>query len=356
MRYWKMRAALLSVAIGLVGVGSAGAALPAPTGEVMYDTLDYTGPGAVNTLLTGIRGDYIVGLYTTSSNASRGLIYDRVARTWTQLDVVIAGVPAASTSPYGPDPVTGGLHVVGSYKLAGSSLDHGFYYDSTKPPGSAFVLLDYPSTPQSTTLNTIPHSIYGNNVVGNYDTSLKTGNAFLYNIETQTYRNINKPNDSRFNPTFSTTAYGIWENHVAGSYTNLTGTHAYLHNLTTGVFTKYDYPGAILTHFDGITSNNAGAFNYTGDYLLGRKLIAFFFDGKTYTTLNYPGSVVTSGNSVYDWTVVGVYTDTSGVVHGYIATVPQSQRVPFTFQWFVDRLKDAYSNAIRVVVRSIFGR
>jgi hypothetical protein len=352
----KMRAAMLSAVIGLVCVGSASAALPAPTSELTYETLDYTGPGAVNTFLTGIRGDYIVGLYMPSSNVSRGLIYQRSTQTWTQLDVVIDGVPAPSTSPYGPDPVTGGLHVVGSYKLAGSSLDHGFFYDSRKPLGSAFVLLDYPSTAQSTTLNTIPHSIYGNNVVGNYDTSLKTGNAFLYNIQTQTYRTINKPNDSRFNPTVSTTAYGIWENHVAGSYTNLTGTHAYLHNLTTGVFTKYDYPGAILTHFDGITSNNAGAFNYTGDYLLRRTLTAFFFDGKTYTTLDYPGSVVTSGNSVYDRTVVGVYTDTGGVVHGYIATVPQSERVPFTFQWFMDRLKEALNNVIRIVVRSVFGR
>jgi subtilase-type serine protease len=194
MRCWMLRIAFLSMALGFIDVAPADAAPPT---EVSYATLDYKGPGAINTFLTGIRGQYIVGLYTTSSNASHGLIYDVTTQTWKQLDVYVGGVAVPSTSPYGPDPVTGG-----------SSLDHGFYYDSTKPLTSAFVYLDFPSTSQATTLNTIPHSIYGNQIVGNYDTSLKTGNAFLYNISTKTYTNIDKPNDSRLNPTLSTTAYG----------------------------------------------------------------------------------------------------------------------------------------------------
>ncbi len=352
MRCWMLRIAFLSMALDFIDVAPADAAPPT---EVSYATLDYKGPGAINTFLTGIRGQYIVGLYTTSSNASHGLIYDVTTQTWKQLDVYVGGVAVPSTSPYGPDPVTGGLHVVGSYKLAGSSLDHGFYYDSTKPLTSAFVYLDFPSTSQATTLNTIPHSIYGNQIVGNYDTSLKTGNAFLYNISTKTYTNIDKPNDSRLNPTLSTTAYGIWENHVAGSYTNLTGTHAYLHDLTTGVFTAYDYPKAILTHFDGLTGNGAEAFNYTGDYLSAGMLTAFFFDGTRYTTLKYPGSVITSGNSVYDRTVIGVYVDTTGLVHGYVARVPLSQSAPCTMPWLLETISDAYNRILRTLPQTIFG-
>jgi subtilase-type serine protease len=352
MRHWIMQTALLSVVVGTACATIANAA--PPTG-VSYVTLDYKGPGAVNTFLTGIREEYIVGLYTTSSNASHGLIYNRLTQTWKQLDVYVGGVAAPSTSPYGPDPVTGGLHVVGSYKLAGSSLDHGFYYDSTQALASAFVYLDYPSTSQGATLNTIPHSIYGNQIVGNYDTSLKTGNAFLYNIGTKTYRNINKPNDSPFNPTLSTTAYGIWENHVAGSYTNLTGTHAYLHDLSTGIFTIYDYPKAILTHFDGLTGNGVEAFNYTGDYLAGGMLTAFFFDGTSYSSLKYPGSVIASGNSVYDRTVIGVYVDTTGLVHGYVASVPPSQSIPGTTQWLLDSIINAYNKFVSTLPNTIFG-
>lgn len=347
MRYRMLRAAVIVSALCFVATTPADAAGPVLPPRVSYATLDYHGPGAVNTLLTGIREEYIVGLYTTSTNASHGLIYNMLTQTWQQLDVIVDGSPAPSTSPYGPDPVTGGLHVVGSYKLTGSSLDHGFYYDSTKPPGSAFVFLDYPSTMQSTTLNTIPHSIYNDQVVGNYDTSLKAGHAFLYNTTTMTYRTIDKPNDSRLNPTLSTTAYGIWENHVAGSYTNLTGTHAYLHNLSTGVFTVYNHPGSLITHFDGITGNNTNAFNYTGDYLLGRIPVAFFFDGTSYTTLSFPRAVTTSGNSVYERTVVGVYTDTAGLVHGYVATVPLPASSPFTLQGFYALLADAYNRLVR---------
>ncbi|HEY4263279.1 MAG TPA: hypothetical protein VGM98_24165, partial [Schlesneria sp.] len=69
----------------------------------------------------------------------------------------------------------------------------------------------------------------------------------------------------------------------------------------------------------------------------------------------YPGSVVTSGNSVYDRTVIGVYVDTTGLVHGYVATVPLSQSIPVTMPWFLEAITDAYNRILRTLPQTIFG-
>lgn len=84
-------------------------------------------------------------------------------------------------------------------------------------------------------------------------------------------------------------------------------------------------------------------------------LTAFFFDGTRYTSLKYPGSVITSGNSVYDRTVIGVYVDTTGLVHGYIAAVPQSQSIPGTTQWLLDSIIDACNRFVSALPHAIFG-
>ena len=49
-------------------------------------------------------------------------------------------------------------------------------------------------------------------MVGNYDTRLATGNAFIYNIDTGTYTTNNIPG------AISTTAYGIYGDKIAGGY------------------------------------------------------------------------------------------------------------------------------------------
>ena len=90
-------------------------------------------------------------------------------------------------------------------------------------------------------------------MVGNYDTRLATGNAFIYDISTGTYATNDKPG------AVSTTAYGIWGNQIAGGYAEAGPgggpgpAHGYIYSETTGIWTSYDYPGAATTHFEGIT-------------------------------------------------------------------------------------------------------
>ena len=198
-----------------------------------------------------------------------------------------------------------------------------------RAPGSQLTSLPYPNSPGNTTLFTIAHSTFGNQVVGNYDTRLVTGNAFLYDIPTGTFTNINKPG------AVSTTAYGVYGNKIAGGYGENTGPgpvpipteHGYIYNQATTVFTRYDAPDSVLTHFEGITSGGrANTYNLVAD--------SIGTDGKphawavsvdalgvaTWTEISVIPGGVTSANSTYGGTVIGVYVD--GAVKAYTVYVP----------------------------------
>ncbi len=295
--------------------------------SIDYSTLDYTISGtAFPTYLTGIAGDNIVGMYVTSGNIDNGFIYDELTAQFIPI-----GVPnAVGTVPYGPttgNPASG-IVVVGSYKVAGSDADNGFIYNAAN---GSYTTIDVPGA-----TNTIPHSTYGEFVVGNYDnltsnpdysTYPSGGNAFIYDMTTQTFVTNDMPG------ALSTTAYGIWNGVVAGGYTALDGslqiTKGYLYDMATGKWFSFAHPGAIITHFDGITAGSTpNSFIATGDYATASGKVGAFSatitDFKTivWTNLSVPGSAITSGNSGFGDEAVGVFTAKgSTVVQGYIATI-----------------------------------
>ena len=224
--------------------------------------------------------------------------------------------------------------------MSGEATDHGFLFNSSAAPASQWTALDYPGA-----TNTIPHSTFDGLVVGNWDvlatanpdfqTYPLAGNAFIYNISTATFTTNDKPG------AISTTAYGIYDNMIAGGYADTPAApggvqpeHGYIYDMTTQVWTTYDHPGAIITHFDGITAGNSpGAYTLIGDWLgasepANAPLHAFILQVKDGVALNWTdfdiaGSAVTSGNSVYQNTAVGVFlTDPSTGTNGYVATIP----------------------------------
>ena len=310
-------------------------AVPATGQPLNYVTIDY---GSAATFLTGIRGDTFTGNYVipNSGGATGGLLYSNVTGAWTPFPEATAdGVnfpDATTSSPYGPSFGTFGgiLRVVGSYETTASSpYDLGYLYDSAAPPGENITTLQYPNSPGDTTLYTIAHSTFGDQIVGNYDTQLATGNAFIYDISTGTYRTNDKPG------AVSTTAYGIWGNLIAGGYAGVSPgggpapENGYIYNETTGVWTSYDYPGAVATHFDGIAGGGqAGTYN----------LIAFWVDTQgqthgavlhldaagnaTWINISVPGAVVTTANSIYQDEVTGIYINASGQTQSFIVNVP----------------------------------
>ncbi len=243
--------------------------------------------------------------------------------------------------PYGPSfgSYAAGLDIVGSYKLSGEMTDHGFLFESSASPDAQWVPLDYPGA-----TNTIPHSTFNGLVVGNWDVFPNAnpdfdsypyaGNAFIYDIAAATFAVNDKPD------ALSTTAYGIWDGMIAGrlcrhsSDGGIQPTHGYIYDMAADIWHTYDHPGAVITHFDGISGGGApGAFILTGDWLgvaegTGSPEHAFVLRVQDWNVLEWidvsiTGSAATSGNSVYGDTVIGVYTtDPSTGINGYVATIP----------------------------------
>lgn len=322
---------LIVAGLGAVAWAPNAHAQQRPEPAFSYQTLQFEG---ASTFFTGIHDTIITGnSVIPGTTATGGLLYDMASKAWLPFPEATANganYPGAIvSSPYGPGfgSQSGILRVVGSYQTASSApYDLGYLYDAAAAPGQQLTTLQYPGSGGAQTLFTIAHSTFGNELVGNYDTRLATGNAFIYNIKTGAYTTNNKPG------AVSTTAYGIWGDKIAGGYFEaaLGGGagpgHGYIYDKTTGLFTTYDHPGAVETHFEGIVgAGRAGEYNLVTNWVA--------LDGTTHAAvmhLDARGKVtwyeigidapVVSSNSAYGDTVVGIYVD--GGVYAYIATIP----------------------------------
>jgi hypothetical protein len=320
-----------------------------------YETFNYPGalPGS-KTLLTGIRrtpNENIVnisGFYECPDQACvKAFVYRGTLRgrgSWNVLNFPSGpGRTVKATNLYGPNNGPNhGIQVVGNYTTeeTGSSTIGSLYQGKLDGSGQWTTLIPTVAAPD-VVLNTIAHSTHGGLVVGNYDTQLDEGRAFIYDIKKKLYYEIVKPN------AISITAYGIWHNRgnsytIAGGYSSLDQVSgvdsAYLvdwdnkkHAFSNWRIYSYDNnpAKAIVTHFDGITSDRQGGYYLTGDWLGvgdGPEL-AFFAHvpkkGKAiWSSVQVPPHQITSGNSVYRKAVIGVYTspeDPEHTVNGYIS-------------------------------------
>ncbi|MFL5252637.1 MAG: hypothetical protein ACJ8AI_07045 [Rhodopila sp.] len=219
----------------------------------------------------------------------------------------------------------GVLNAVGSYKTDTSSpYNLSYLYNGAMPGTGRLTTLAYPGTAGTPTLETIAHSTFGNQVVGNYDTRLATGNAFIYSINTGTYTTNNYPG------ALSTTAYGIWGDKIAGGYTppGLGFERSYIYDQATGAWATYNHPDAIFTHFEGITSaGRAGSYNLVADWggpagaVHASVLHIGANGGQTWIDLN-AGGTLTSANSIYANQAIGIYVGTNGSTNGYFVSIP----------------------------------
>ncbi|MGD0052258.1 MAG: hypothetical protein ABSD03_10650 [Vulcanimicrobiaceae bacterium] len=286
-------------------------------------------PNTAITFPTGIVSDLVTTTIAGSSGATVGGLYNLTTSAWIPLEVPAA----ASTAAYGPAVTAAGYRVVGSYKLPGVPTDNAYFYDSGT---NTYTTIDPPPSYCVPNLcnEAIAHSNYGTTtfqVVGNCDSVANgpglgvyptTAHAFLYDSASATFTKIDVTG------AVSTTAYGIWsdpgEVAVAGGYTDAQGTHAYVRGLTSGTMLTYNYPGALLTHFEGVTgAGGPGDYNLAGDIgsISSGGLYGFFLPVRNWVA----GTPILLGshsaNSVYQNTVIGV-TTTGTPPMGYIVTVP----------------------------------
>jgi hypothetical protein len=319
----------------------------------VYYTLNYPSstPGS-STFLTGIRGVkqskrvYISGFDQTSDGLNNGLVYKGLLSgngEWHVLNYPSSnGITVTGTSLYGPNNgrKCHTVQVVGSYTTqeTGAAALGCLYEGPLDGTGKWTTLIPKSLSPSEPIINTIAHSTMGGLVVGNYDTRLVAGKAFLYDIKTHEYFSLTHPR------AVSITAYGIWHNcgdsyTICGSYTPVNAlpglAHGYIAQWNHATkrlshFTSYSYNNdpSLVTHFDGITSDGHGGYNLTGDAVAlksGRSGQAFFAHveklGGTaqWEPIAYPNAAITSGNTVYKSTVLVIYTTTSDQINGYVS-------------------------------------
>jgi hypothetical protein len=340
----------------------------------IYQTFNY--PGSIagdKTLLTGIRKDkfssdvYISGFYVPITPLERTIsfVYKGPldgSGTFHPLNFPSAkGRVVTSTNLYGPNcgDKPGYIQVVGNYFTAstGPAAIGCLYEGPLDGSGEWTTIIPTSNKP---VLSTICHSTMGGLIVGNYDTEEHVSKAFIYDIKEKKYHDIiikSKPKIT------SITAYGIWHN-GDGYYTICGGfstkdtvevsvTDTPRIKIDTGYivdwnndierfenFTSFNYDNdpikSLITHFDGITSDTRGGYNLTGDYIeIGDKpQLGFFANVKrccdyddgfrkaTWSPVKFPGSIVSSGNSVYRDVVIGVYVlPQDETVYGYVSQV-----------------------------------
>lgn len=261
------------------------------------------------------------------------------------------GRTVTSTSLYGPDSSgTNQVVLTGSYTTleSGPIAQQGFLYIG-KPDGSTttgYRTLFPQSLTSESIINTLGHSTMGGIVVGNYDTRLITGQAFIYSIQEDTYYPLEKPASAA-----SITAYGIWYNGgtsytIAGGYSDvlaggedvgfITDWDSITHKVSH--FTTLNYnnlpKNQVGSHFEGITTDDNGGYNLAGDWqYLGEKTTPTFahisrnpdgsFTEATWVSYGYyPGSSWTSANTIYKNYILGLYqAGTPTLDYGYVVTI-----------------------------------
>ncbi len=347
-----------------------------------YADVTYATIADTHAIVTGVRADsantvVLTANYTSGGVLKAGLYQGSLANattsgaTWYALTPSILINPLLPTGPtqtvtsatfYGPNTAyydsnldAGTITAVGSYKYSEAALpnaDHGMLYQGpVNSSGTGTWKQIDPNSlvtgPGESLKNTIAHSTMGNLAVGNYDTNLTTGKAFIYNMASDSWTNLNPGG------TVSVTAYGIWQNGGSSStsYTIAGGVSAvnsggidqsYLVNYDSlsGLFTNYttfDFNNlgglAPLAHFDGITGTATG-FNLTGFVTINDTVSGFFTsitvnpDGSfganpQWTLIDYPSGstpTITTGNTIVDNNVLGIFIS-GGATQSYIATV-----------------------------------
>lgn len=257
------------------------------------------------------------------------------------------GQDVTTSTFYGPDTFlfnpalgAGNVRAVGSYQYSGSdAYNHGMLYEGPPAGGGRWTQIDVPSgaVGGAAVWNTIPHSTMGDLVVGDYDLKddpLSAG-AFVYDIIRDSWTIID------FEGCTLTTAYGLWQEAPGSSRYTIVGGTRDGHGLNRGFVVAYDsasgaftnlklysamnHPG-LLTHFEGITATPTG-FHLAGMTATCALLAAIrveadgSFSNAGWTAYNYPDSALTTGNTVYQDTLMGVFA-VSGVkgIQSYAAT------------------------------------
>jgi len=304
-------------------------------------------PLSGSTAIQGIRGVentddvYVSGSLEQNANSVLGLIYKGPLSNngslgqWHTFTFANDEVnDTYNTSCYGPcDIGYGNIRFVGSYKtLSSGNSALGMMYEGPLNGSGTYTTI---SPNNGNTLNVYVHSTMGDLAVGNYDTTLSTDCAFIYDINSSKCIDFKVPN-SRL-----TTLYGIWHNGgssytLAGGYTKISpinGQQAFICDYDSDThevanFTSFSGNNEIgksfITHFEGINASSkgydlaAGFGNVDGGGAAYVQVIrqkdGSFTKGK-WKDLKYPDQAVVfcSSDTVYKKNILGIILTKAGL-------------------------------------------
>jgi hypothetical protein len=306
--------------------------------------------------VTGVRGwtgsDVVLTGNSVADGATVAMLYaGPLAPTETGgihlLSPEIDGQDVTTSTFYGPDTFLfnpslgeGNVRAVGSYRYAGSdAYNHGMLYAGPPAGGGSWTQIDVPASAVggAAVWNTIPHSTMGDLVVGDYDLKDKplSANAFVHDLARGSWTIFDLEGCTL------TTAYGLWQEAPGSSRYTIVGGTRDGHGIDRGFVVAYDsakqafsnlklysamnHPG-LLTHFEGITAGPTG-FHLAGMTATCALLAAVgvnpdgSFSDAAWTAYTYEGSVLTTGNTVYQDTLMGVFAMSEGQgIQSYAAT------------------------------------
>jgi len=248
-----------------------------------------------------------------------------------------------NTNYYNPAIGSGNIRAVGAYKATASDpYQNGMVYTGPLNGSGIWTSIQVPGDPFDPVGDTIPHSTMGNLVVGNFNlqSAPAAGTGFIYDLSKPS-----APWSTFILGSYSTTFYGVWQNGGANStkYTIVGGISdvsnggkglvlnydSATQNITNETQLSFGNNPSLVTHFEGISAV-AGGFSLTSTTVQGA--------GYAFLPVNGDGSfgtptwiavtnqidplALTTGDTVIDTTVLGIYSTGGGNVASYM-TVPE---------------------------------
>ncbi len=255
--------------------------------------------------------------------------------------------PTVSSTFYGPDTWVfnpslgkGNIRAVGTCTFEkGEARNHGMVYHGP-PDGSdgGWVLIDIPEAVAGGVVwNTVPHSTMGDLIVGNYDLKDQPGsaNAFIRDFPTSGWRTV------ALDGLELVTFYGIWQNGIGSTQYTICGGAKDGLGINQGLLVDYDAASGafsnqrlyrnpdealVITHFEGITLAANGAYHLAAmsdeAALLAsvRRLADGSFGEAIWSAPFTWGGDTTTGNTVYQDVLMGVFEETGSPIQSYAVT------------------------------------
>jgi probable HAF family extracellular repeat protein len=283
-----------SIPLASCGQGTGSATRGTPS----FTSFDFPGSTETVPFKLNANGD-IVGLYLDSLKKPHGFLLQ--GQSFSTVDF-----PGAVDNDL--KAINDSTETTGDYDDS-SGLTHGFL----RQPDGSVVTIDPPASGGYTEANGINNS---GTIVGRYFGN--SGDLHGFQFSNGNYSTIDVPGAT------GTSVFGINNlGDIVGAYKDTSGaTHGFL--LSNGSVTTIDFPGSTNTNAQGI--NDSGEI--VGSTVVGNVRHGYLFSNGHFTQIDFPGASLAgsgaplSGTDVHgintSGVIVGSYTDSAGVIHGFV--------------------------------------